>query len=127
MKENMFVINSYMINKMGWINYSTFHHASGNRIGLNIDEKIRHKLFDGEESVLFFMVDLRIKKCYVIKEKQNKKNTYNFIICDCGQKKNKFKNIEFRSNTELLKLIIEHNACSSNYQRHFNINKILYK
>jgi len=50
-------------------------------------------------------------------EKQISKNLYKFIVGE--------KSIEFNSNIELLKLIIEHEACNEEYQRHFRINKIL--
>lgn len=116
----MFVINSYILNKMGWVTYSTFR-----GIGLTIGEKVAYTLFEEDPLVRFFIVDESVGKCYVIKEKQNDKNLYNFIICEYKQKKPKFRNIEFKSNVELFSLIIEYNACSGEYQRHFNINKIL--
>jgi len=118
----MFVINSYMINKMGWVNYSTFR-----GIGLTIGEEIAYTLFEDDQLVRFFIIDDRIKKCYLIKEKQSTKNSYNFIICDYRGKKPKFKKTQFNSNIELLKLIIENNACNGEYQRYFSINKILNK
>ncbi len=33
--------------------------------------------------------------------------------------------VEFNSNEELWKLVIENEACGENYQRHFRLNKIL--
>lgn len=116
----MFVINSYLINKMGWTTYSTFR-----GLGLTVGENIAYTLFEDDNLVRFFIVDSDVKKCYVIKEKQNNKNSYNFIICDYEAEKPVFKKIKFTSNTELLKLIIDNNACNKTYQRHFSINKIL--
>ena len=45
------------------------------------------------------------------------KNLYKFVV---GKK-----STEFNSNIELIKLIIEHEACNEEYQRHFKINKLL--
>jgi hypothetical protein len=112
---------------MGWVNYSTFNSRLFfvDSYWLSTVDDVR-SLFEDDKLVRFFIIDLDIKKCYIIKE-QNNKNLYKFIICDYSVKKPKFKNIEFNSNIELLKLIIEYGACNTHYQRHFNINKILNK
>jgi hypothetical protein len=51
-------------------------------------------------------------------EKQKSKNSYKFVV-------GKNKSIEFNSNTELLRLIIENEACNEEYKRHFKLNKLL--
>lgn len=64
-------------------------------------------------------------------EKQKTKNSYKFIqfniplqtsIIDIKKLKLQVKN--FNSNEELLKLVIEDEACNETYQRHFKINKL---
>lgn len=93
---------------MGWITYSSY------RFNLKIDINLK-------DSILFFIVDDSINRIYLITE-QSEKNLYNFIVCDDIKVKKEFK---LKSNIELFKLIIEYNACNNQYQRHFNINKIL--
>ena len=50
-------------------------------------------------------------------EKQISKNSYKFVI---GKRE-----IQFDSNIELIRLIIENEACNEDYKRHFKLNKIL--
>jgi hypothetical protein len=45
------------------------------------------------------------------------KNSYKFVI---GKQE-----IQFNSNIELIRLIIENEACNEEYKRHFKLNKIL--
>lgn len=135
----MFEINVYLLNKMGWINYSQ---VRGIRIGNSI-----HKLnpifppiaFDDDPLVRHFYDDVDSKVCYVIKElstneKQNTENLYKFIIMDyklidsLGDPKDfkpSFEINQFESNESLFKLVIKYEACNEEYKRHFKINKLL--
>lgn len=112
---------------MGWCTYSQYR-----GIGLTISDKIVSTLFEDDPLVRFFIIDADIKICYVIKElsekeKLNSKNSYKFILCNYNSKKPKFKVIEFNSNEEVFKLIIDYTACNEDYKRHFKLNKILKK
>ena len=95
-----------ILRKMGWTDHSSFTFNSPK--------------FDDNELVKFY---IRPKTIYIFikelteKEKLISKNLYKFVI---GKK-----SIEFNSNIELIKLIIEHEACNEEYQRHFKINKLL--
>ena len=102
----MFQINSMILRKMGWTNHSSFTFNSPK--------------FDDNELVKFY---IRPKTIYIFikelteKEKLISKNLYKFVVGE--------NSIEFNSNVELIKLIIEHEACNEEYQRHFKINKLL--
>jgi hypothetical protein len=102
----MFQINSILLIKMGWSDNRTW--------------RLNSPLFDDNELVKFY---IRKETIYILikelseEEKQMSENLYKFVV---GKN-----SIEFNSNIELLKLIIEHEACSPDYQRHFKINKIL--
>ncbi len=82
--------------------------------------RLNSPTFDDNELVKFY---IRKETIYILikelseEEKQISKNLYKFVIGN--------NSIEFNSNIELLKLIIEHEACNEEYQRHFKINKIL--
>ncbi len=95
-----------ILRKMGWTDHSSFTFNSPR--------------FDDNELVKFY---IRPKTIYIFikelseKEKLISKNLYKFVV---GKK-----SIEFNSNIELIKLIIEHEACNEEYQRHFKINKLL--
>ena len=58
-------------------------------------------------------------------EKQTSKNRYKFITVNQTDDDVLFIVKEFNSNGELFKLIIENEACNSDYERHFRLNKIL--
>jgi hypothetical protein len=102
----MFQINSMILRKMGWTDHSSFTFNSPK--------------FDDNELVKFY---IRPKTIYIFikelteKEKLISKNLYKFVV---GKN-----SVEFNSNVELIKLIIEHEACNEEYQRHFKINKLL--
>ena len=95
-----------ILRKMGWTNHSSFTFNSPK--------------FDDNELVKFY---IRPKTIYIFikelteKEKLISKNLYKFVVGE--------NSIEFNSNVELIKLIIEHEACNEEYQRHFKINKLL--
>jgi len=95
-----------ILRKMGWTDHSSFTFNSPK--------------FGDNELVKFY---IRPKTIYIFikelteKEKLISKNLYKFVV---GQN-----SIEFNSNVELIKLIIEHEACKEEYQRHFKINKLL--
>ena len=95
-----------LLRKMGWTNHSSFTFNSPK--------------FDDNELVKFY---IRPKTIYIFikelteKEKLISKNLYKFVV---GKN-----SVEFNSNVELIKLIIEHEACNEEYQRHFKINKLL--
>jgi len=110
-------LNVYLITKMGWQTYSKFR-------GVGVPNT-----FDDDDMVRYFINNKSTKLCYLIKEltqkqKQKLKKSYKFIIMDYNSEP-KFEVINFTKNSELLTLIIEHEACSDEYQRHFRINKIL--
>lgn len=95
-----------ILRKMGWTDHSSFTFNSPK--------------FDDNELVKFY---IRPKTIYIFikelteKEKLISKNLYKFVV---GKN-----SIEFNSNVELIKLIIEHEACNEDYKRHFKINKLL--
>jgi hypothetical protein len=95
-----------ILRKMGWTDHNSFTFNSPR--------------FDDNELVKFY---IRPKTIYIFikelseKEKLISKNLYKFVV---GKK-----SIGFNSNIELIKLIIEHEACNEEYQRHFKINKLL--
>lgn len=116
-----FEINKYLLNKMGWVTYSQVR-----GIGL----MLTHSLFENDPLVRFF-IDISDKKiCYIIKElsdseKQKSKKLYKFIVADYNDGLPDIVVIEFNSNHEMFTLIIEHEACGDEYQRHFKLNKLL--
>ena len=95
-----------ILRKMGWTDHSSF--------------TFNNPKFDDNELVKFY---IRPKTIYIFikelteKEKLISKNLYKFVV---GKN-----SVEFNSNVELIKLIIEHEACNEEYQRHFKINKLL--
>lgn len=117
-----------MINKMGWVSYS-----EQRGIGLTIRNQMVYTLFEEDPLVRFFFDKKEEKKLFVVKEfsddeKQKSKNLYKFIEVDYDKnKKPKFKILEFKNNSELFKFIIEKEASSEEYIRHFRINKLLYR
>jgi hypothetical protein len=143
----MFEINTYLLNKMGWSNYSKSRY--GNRIGNSI-QKLSPVLppieFD-DPLIIHFYDDVDSKVCYVIKElstneKQNTENLYKFIIHyykisssifetsifhleNTEDFEHSFEVNQFGSNESLFKLIIKYEACNEKYKRHFRINKLL--
>ena len=124
----MFELNSYMIQKMGWIEYSSNRGLYHNRVISN--KKVSYNLFEGDEDVRYFIEFENRNEFYVIKElskeeKQSSKNRYKFIIVNQTDEDILFTIEEFNSNEELFKLIIKNEACNSNYERHFRLNKIL--
>jgi hypothetical protein len=117
----MFEINKYLLNKLGWINYSITRGISVSFLNGT------DTLFEDDPLVRFFFTR-GDNKLYVIKElssseKQNSKNLYKFIIVDLSPLE--FNVIEFNSNMSLFKMIIENGACNNEYRRGFKINKIL--
>ena len=102
----MFQINSMLLRKMGWIDHSSFTFNSPK--------------FDDNDLVKFY---IRPSTIYILikelseEEKQISKNSYKFVI---GKRE-----IQFDSNIELIRLIIENEACNEDYKRHFKLNKIL--
>jgi hypothetical protein len=124
----MFEINSYMIQKMGWIEYSSTRGLYYNRWSSN--KKKSYALFDSDDDVRYFIEFENRNKFFVIKEltkeeKQSSKNKYKFITVNQTEEDVSFIVKEFNSNEELFKLIIENEACNSSYERHFRLNKIL--
>jgi hypothetical protein len=95
--------------KMGWSDHSS--------------TKYNSPKFNDNELVKFYIrPDTRINFYIFIKElseeeKQISKNSYKFVI---GKQE-----IQFDSNIELIRLIIENEACNEDYKRHFKLNKIL--
>lgn len=123
-----FEINSYIIQKMGWIDYSPTRGLYKNRWALN--KKKSYNLFEDDEYVRYFIEFEERDIFYVIKEltkeeKQKSKNRYKFVIVNKTVDDILFEVEEFNSNTKLLELIIKYEACNEEYQRHFKINKLL--
>jgi len=91
--------------KMGWTEYKWGYSNS--------------PFFDDPNLVKFYI--RKETKYIIIKEierkKQILKNSYKFVVGD--------KEIYFNSNMELLKLVINHEACNEEYKRHFKLNRIL--
>jgi hypothetical protein len=124
----MFELNSYIIQKMGWFDYSPTRGLYHNR--WTSTKSKSYNLFDSDEYVRFFIEFEDRNEFFVIKEltkeeKQNSKNRYKFITVNQTDDNVLFNIEEFNSNEELFKLIIENEACEENYQRHFRLNKIL--
>ena len=92
--------------KMGWSDNRTWKMNSP-----RFEENDLVKFYIRQSTIFILIKELSEE------EKQISKNLYKFVV---GKK-----SIEFNSNIELLKLIIEHDACNPDYQRHFKINKIL--
>ena len=96
-----------ILRKMGWIDHSSLTFNSPR--------------FDHDKGVVKFYI--KPKTIYIFikelteKEKLISKNLYKFVV---GKN-----SIEFNSNMELLRLIIENEACNEDYKRHFKLNKIL--
>ena len=96
-----------LLRKMGWIDHSS--------------PTFNSPRFDHDDGCVRFYI--RPNTIYIFikelteKEKLISKNLYKFVV---GKN-----SIEFNSNVELIKLIIEHEACNEEYQRHFKINKLL--
>ncbi len=115
---------------MGWKHYHSFH-------GIPFLGKDNHnsfwleKLSSEKELIRYHLYDLGRKVCFIIKEltseeKQISNKLYNFIVIELLESKtDSSKTFHFSTNQELIKLVIEHEACNEQYQRHFRINKIL--
>lgn len=124
----MFEINSYMIQKMGWVDYSPTRGLYHNRWTSN--KKKSYNLFEGDEKVRYFIEFENRNEFFVIKEltkeeKQTSKNRYKFITVNQTEEEILFVVKEFNSNKELFRLIIENEACNGDYERQFRLNKIL--
>jgi hypothetical protein len=80
-----------------------------------------------KEDVLYFIQPLGVEKTFLISrvlDKQNEIIEYKFTIVNNGGFEISIsKNIE--SNTDLMKLIIDFEACNEKYKRHFKLNRIL--
>jgi hypothetical protein len=123
----MFELNSYILSKIGWIGYS-----QNRGIGLSVGYQKVYTLFEEDDLVRFFFHRKEKNLCYIIKElsedeKQKSKNNYKFILVDYKYKEPHFQVTEFNSNHELLKRILEEEACVESYIRQIRINKLLYK
>jgi hypothetical protein len=96
-----------LLRKMGWTDHSS--------------PTFNSPRFDHDKGVVKFYI--RPGTIYIFikelseEEKQISKNSYKFVY-------NK-REIEFNSNMELLRLIIENEACNEDYKRHFKLNKLL--
>ena len=122
----MFEINSGIIRRMGWREYS-FTRGVGNN-------PYKYKFFQEDDEVRFYILFEDRKICFAIKEilkkdtklKNSKKyNEYKFITVDFSLKRPKFQVVDFNSNIELLCLIRDNLACDLEYQRFFQINSVL--
>lgn len=95
-----------LLRKMGWTDHSspTFNSP-------RFDDNDLIRFYIRPSTIYFFIKDISEE------EKQKSKNSYKFVY-------NK-REIEFKSNMELLRLIIENEACNEEYKRHFKLNKLL--
>lgn len=123
----MFEINNYLLNKMGWVDYSQ---TRGLYFNKSYNSKNTYNLFQNDLLVRFFIEFENKNNFFVIKElskseKQKSKNLYKFIKVEITEDKPIFNSNEFKSNIELFKLIKNNLACNEEYQRHFKLNKIL--
>lgn len=123
----MFQINNYLLNKMGWLDYSPIRGLYYNKY---FNSKNTYNLFQNDPLVRYFIEFGEKGNFFVIKElseseKQKSKNLYKFIKVEINKDKPIFNSEEFNSNIELLKLIKSNFACNEEYQRHFKLNKIL--
>lgn len=121
-----FEINKYLLNKMGWVDYSSTRGLYWNRVTRS---KKTYNLFQDDPLVRFFIEFKESNRLFVIKElskeeKQKSKNLYKFIVVDINDEI-KFDSFEFNSNLKMLSLIYEYEACNEDYQRQFKINKLL--
>lgn len=113
---------------MGWVEYSSTRGLYYNRWTSN--KKKSYTLFDSDDDVRYFIEFENRNEFFVIKEltkeeKQNSKNRYKFIKVNQTEDDVLFAVEEFNSNEELFKLVIDNEACNSDYERHFRLNKIL--
>lgn len=97
-----------LLRKMGWTDHSS---PTFNSPKFDHDLKGVVKFYIKPGTIYIFIKELTEK------EKQISKNSYKFVV---GKK-----STEFNSNVELIKLIIEYEACNEDYKRHFKINKLL--
>ena len=102
----MFQINSMLLRKMGWIDHSS---PTFNSPRFNDNDVVKFYIRPG--TIYIFIKELSEE------EKQISKNSYKFVV---GKRE-----IQFNSNIEMLRLIIENEACNEDYKRHFKLNKIL--
>jgi len=95
-----------ILRKMGWTDHSspTFNSP-------RFDDNDLVRFYIKPDTIYFFIKDISKE------EKQISKNSYKFVI---GKQE-----IQFNSNIELIRLIIENEACNEDYKRHFKLNKIL--
>jgi hypothetical protein len=102
----MFQINSMLLRKMGWSDNSS---PTFNSPRFNDNDVVKFYIRPG--TIYIFIKELSEE------EKQISKNSYKFVV---GKRE-----IQFNSNIEMLRLIIENEACNEDYKRHFKLNKIL--
>lgn len=132
----MFEINRYIINKMGWVEYSMSRGVGINYQSHSINKSIVQPFAD--DPLVRFFIDIKDQYiCYIIKEfskeeKQKTENLYKFIRMEYSPEtlneregNPKFIVKGFKSNTELFGFIVKYKACSNEYQRHFKLNSIL--
>ena len=120
---------------MGWVEYSLQRGVGIQYQSHSVNKSIVVPF--AEDPLVRFFIDIKDHYiCYVIKEfskeeKQSSKNQYKFIRMDYNPQilsergRPKFMIKEFNSNTELFSMIVKHQACNNEYQRHFLINNIL--
>lgn len=118
----MFEINKIFICKVGWSEYTTSFRA-GAGAAYN-----KPNFSSIKENVIYYIKPLNSKKIFLINEfsnKQNKIKQYKFIIMNQSQDEIDSIEIEIKSNLELMRLIIDFEACNEEYKRHFKLIKIL--
>jgi hypothetical protein len=119
----MFELNTTILRRMGWRDYS-FSRGIGPGINfLEEDGQVRYFILFQDRKLCFAIKEIIIKDSKL--KKSNKYNEYKFITVDFSKKKPKFKTNSFNSNLELLHLLRENLACNLEYQRFFQINAIL--
>lgn len=108
------------IKKIGWIEYVNAWSPA-----------ISIKNIRDLENILYYIQPFDSEKIFLISnflDKQNETNEYKFIIVNSLGTEVDILNsisIKIKSNTDLMKLIIDFEACNDQYKRHFKLNKIL--
>ena len=122
----MFQINSMLLRKMGWSEYQEgFWRSTISFKNVTLSES------NQSLKVVYYIQPKNSKKTFIITEFSDKQNSfveYKFVIADGNKPEVDFlnsKQIDIKSNVELMRLIKDFEACNESYQRHFKLNKLL--
>jgi len=116
-------INTIILNKFGWTEYSHFLNRTKYFTSTK-NKNIEFTILSDDIRVLYFYYEF-----FIIQNPNTK--AYFFVKVKDEDIKNKVVDITkcelflIKTNQDLFKLIIKNEAFSESYQRHFRINKIL--